>query len=85
MDRLITMIKLIYRNMKTYKRINKLLKLESKLMHEMKIHLGSFEKDNSLNVSTSLFQSVHYIDEHIKILEQQIKSMELRMRELITK
>lgn len=38
MDRLVTMFKLIYRSTKTHKRIKKLIKIQFKLLDEMKLH-----------------------------------------------
>ena len=83
MDKLITMFKLIYRSMKTHKRITKLIKIQSQLLNEMKLQLNLYEKDKDLYVGTHLFQSTDFISQYIETLEKNIEIMETKMKNLI--
>jgi hypothetical protein len=85
MDKLITMLKLIYRSMKTHKRITKLIKRQSQLLDEMKLQLKLYEKDKDLYVGTHLFQSTDFISQYIETLEKNIEIMETKMKNLLNK
>jgi len=84
-DKIITMFKLIYRSMKTYRRINKLHKIQFKLLKEMNLQLKSHEKDKDLYVGTHLFKSTDFISQYIETLEKNIDIMETKMKNLINK
>ena len=83
MDRLITMFKLIYRSVRTHNRIKKLIKIQFKLLEEMKLQIKLYEKDKDLYVGTHLFQSTDFISQYIETLEKNIEIMETKMKNLI--
>lgn len=83
MDRLTTMLKLIYRSIKTHKRIKKLIKIQFKLLEEMKLQIKLYEKDKDLYVGTHLFQSTDFISQYIETLEKNIEIMETKMKNTI--
>ena len=85
MDKLITMLKLIYESVKTHKRIKKLTKIQFKLLDEMKTQLKQYEKDKDLYVGTHLFKSTDFISQYIETLEKNIDIMETKMKNLINK
>jgi hypothetical protein len=83
MNKLINMLKLIYRSVKIHKRITKLQNLQSKLLDEMKLQLDLHEKDTDLFVGTHLFKSNDYIFDYIQVQEKNIKILETKMKNLI--
>jgi hypothetical protein len=83
MDKLIIMLKLMYRSIKTHKRIMKLIKIQSKLLKEMNTQLKSYEKDKDLYVGTHLFESTNLITQYIETLEKNIDIMETKMKDLL--
>lgn len=85
MDKIIIMLKLIYRSTQTHKRIKKLIKIQFKLLDEMKLQLELQEKDKDLYVGTHLFQSTDYISQYIETLQKNIDIMEAKMKSLIDK
>lgn len=83
MNKLIAMLKLMYRSIKTHKRIMKLIKIQSKLLKEMNTQLKSYEKDKDLYVGTHLFESTNLITQYIETLEKNIDIMETKMKDLL--
>jgi hypothetical protein len=76
------MIKLIWNCIKTYRRIYRLQKIQSKLLNEMKIQLKFYERDKTICISTYPFRAVDDIFKHIEVLENQIDNFEGKMRKL---
>lgn len=83
MNKFIIMFKLMYRSIKTHKRIMKLIKIQSKLLKEMNTQLKSYEKDKDLYVGTHLFESTNLITQYIDTLEKNIGIMETKMKNLL--
>jgi DUF4097 and DUF4098 domain-containing protein YvlB len=79
------MFKLIYRSIKTHKRISKLQKIQSQLNKEMEVQLKLHEKDKDLYVGTHFFQANDLIFQYIEVLKKNIDIMETKMKNLLIK
>jgi len=76
------MFKLIYSCIKAYRRIFKLLRIQSQLLKEMELQLESYEKDKTICISTYLFMATNAISKHIEVIDKQIDESEEKMRRL---